>query len=244
VLRENRYLLLAFLAAVATGLFTYAYLAQLDRRVEVVVAAAAVPQYARLDTGTVKVVRLPVQAVHPDAVLRLEDALGRHVLVPSEPGEQILRSKLAGSGRDARFVARLGPEERAMMVPVGLAQGAGGAVRPGDRVDVVFVTTEHQSGFALARTLLYGVTVLDVRNDQGRSATERDAGQPAGVVLAVSPGQAERLAFAMENGRLYLSLSGYTAVEVQTPGVTWETLFASDPPPVVAGEGNPGGAPR
>ena len=46
--------------------------------------------------------------------------------------------------------------------------------------------------------------------------------------LEVTPEQAERIAFAFENGSIWLTLVPADFIEVETEGVTIETLFAGD----------------
>ena len=46
--------------------------------------------------------------------------------------------------------------------------------------------------------------------------------------LEVTPEQAERLVFALENGSIYLTLVPEDFVEISTKGITIETLFEGD----------------
>ena len=46
--------------------------------------------------------------------------------------------------------------------------------------------------------------------------------------LEVTPEQAERIAFAFENGSIWMTLVPADFIEVETDGVTIETLFAGD----------------
>ncbi len=99
------------------------------------------------------------------------------------------------------------------------------------------------------RFVLQGLPVLavatDVRQEEGEAAPvvtpQVDAdGNPVTpetaeaevpqtiFTLEVTPEQAERIAFAFENGSIWLTLVPSDFVELETQGVTIETLFAGD----------------
>jgi pilus assembly protein CpaB len=99
------------------------------------------------------------------------------------------------------------------------------------------------------RFVLQGLPVLavatDVRQEEGEptpvaTPTVDAEGNPVTTedgaedvpqtifTLEVTPEQAERIAFAFENGSIWLTLVPADFVEVETQGVTIETLFAGD----------------
>ncbi|MBC7338284.1 MAG: Flp pilus assembly protein CpaB [Firmicutes bacterium] len=207
------------LAAAAT---VYFYLEGLGRRYPVVVAAAAVPAGKVLAPGDLRVVMLPGDAIHPQAVRSLQDGLGRVTSADLVPGEQVLQSRTrppdqAGPGAD------LPPHLRAMLLPVPVERWAGGALRPGSLVDVVFVSDDPEQP-DLARVLIPAVRVLGVRDERGLPWAQ-GKNLPLGVLVAVTAEEAERLAFALEHGSLYLVLCPFEPVVVATSGANWDNLF-------------------
>jgi Flp pilus assembly protein CpaB len=97
------------------------------------------------------------------------------------------------------------------------------------------------------RYVLQGLPVLavarDVRSEEGEGTqivtpTVDETGQPVApaeeqvpetvFTLEVTPEQAERIAFTFENGSVWLTLVPADFVEVDTQGVTIESLFAGD----------------
>jgi Flp pilus assembly protein CpaB len=99
------------------------------------------------------------------------------------------------------------------------------------------------------RFVLQGLPVLavaqDVRPEEGESApvvtpTVDAEGNPVPAdqaaeevpqtvfTLEVTPEQAERIAFSFENGSIWMTLVPSDFVEVETQGVTIESLFAGD----------------
>jgi Flp pilus assembly protein CpaB len=108
---------------------------------------------------------------------------------------------------------------------------------------------EQSETVTYTRFVLQGLPVLavatDVRQEEGETAPvvtpQVDAeGNPITTdtapeevpqtifTLEVTPEQAERIAYAFENGSVWMTLVPADFVEVETQGVTIETLFAGD----------------
>ena len=77
-------------------------------------------------------------------------------------------------------------------------------------------------------------TVIDVEPAPGTEgtvegeATEEDLGNDTVFVLEVTPEEAERLAFAFENGSMWMTLVPEDFVAVETNGVIIDTLFGGN----------------
>jgi Flp pilus assembly protein CpaB len=109
-------------------------------------------------------------------------------------------------------------------------------------------TDEQSETVTYTRFVLQGLPVLavaqDVRSEEGEAPvviapTVDPTGQQAAAAeevevpetvftLEVTPEQAERIAFSFENGSVWMTLVPADFVEVDTQGVTIETLFAGD----------------
>ncbi|CAN5147672.1 Flp pilus assembly protein CpaB [soil metagenome] len=116
--------------------------------------------------------------------------------------------------------------------------------------DGAAATDAETETITYTRFVLQGLPVLavatDVRQEEGEATPvvtpQVDAdGNPIAAdgtaaeeipqtifTLEVTPEQAERIAFAFENGSIWLTLVPADFVEVETQGVTIETLFAGD----------------
>lgn len=215
-----RHLILCLVAAVLTGVFVEVYLAGLGARVPVVVAARDLPAHTVLEEGLVKAVLLPKAAVHPGAVRKVPDALGRITLVPRAAGEQLLTATLVEGDASGPFRARLAAEERALFLPSSAAVGGWLGVGRGDFVDL----TVALDGAAVC--LAQGVEVLEVVFESAAVALRRSEGVPAGVYLRVTPAMAERLVLAVENGKVYVAVEGWGGVPVPSPGVWLDQLYS------------------
>ncbi|MHB8927934.1 MAG: Flp pilus assembly protein CpaB [Bacillota bacterium] len=224
-MNPRRYLLLALASALLAAGLSFDILARADRTAPVIVAATGMSRLQMVRTEDVKVVNLPVRALHPQAAARREEVVGKYSLSDVVPGEQVLKSKLSGEEKDGTFLSRLAPNQRAFFVPLSLARAAGGAVRTGDRIDLIFVASEQKTGLSYSRTVAQGLEVLDVRNERGTSTREGPSDAlPTGVVVAVTGAQAELIALAAENGQLYLAVNGYGAAGTGGPGAGQEDL--------------------
>jgi pilus assembly protein CpaB len=216
---RTRYLVLALAAALLSGVFAYLYLGGLSERVPVVVAATDIPAFARLDGDMIRTVLLPPVAVHPAAVVRADDARGRVSLVSRMAGEQILAPSLVSGDNPGEYRASLGPEERALFLTADAALGGWRGVQVGDFIDLTVVC----EGTSVC--LEQGLEVLEVvAGEAGALLANRDA-PAAGVFLRVTPGTAERIALAVEYGKVFVSVSGYGGVPVPTVGAWLQQLL-------------------
>lgn len=210
---EQVFLLLALAAAAVTALLIFRFLAAADQKVAVVVASRDIAPGTEITAGMIREVSIHPSGLHPEAATGAGLAVGRFSLVPVHQGEQILLPQLSSDESKRGYLAEMSDTQRAMLVPVNLTRGLGGAVADGDRVDVIFVPNEQKMGRSGVATVLEDALVLDVRDDRGLSrqtAEDRDSGF-LGVLLAVQPEQAERLAFYVEHGQLFLTLAGFRA---------------------------------
>ncbi|MEW6523092.1 MAG: Flp pilus assembly protein CpaB [Bacillota bacterium] len=206
-LREYRHLLLALGLALVAGLNVYSYLADLQLSGPVVVTAANIEAGSVLTPAMVRTSYVHPEAIHPLAFRDRQAAVGRVALVPMVAGEQVLVAKTSADPTYRGLGARIPPELRAVYVPATGFRGLAGALVPGERVDVVYVSSDLRLGVANAVTVVWGAMVLDVRDERGgRYDGTRDS-SPGGLILLVTPVEAEKLAFCLKTGSLFVSLA-------------------------------------
>lgn len=213
--------LLSILLALAASGSVYWYLRGLEERFPVVVTKGRVERGAQLGPEDVRLTYLPQDAISPLALVRLQDTVGRYACETLYPGEQLLRTRVARP-EEMGIPGGLPETARAMFLPLSLEQVGGGIAVPGREVDVILVTDgrEYPAG---AKILAQGLRILDVRDAHGQSwSPGREV--PLGVVVQVTPEEAERLAFALEHGVLYLTLRPPQAPVMDTPGARWDNL--------------------
>lgn len=206
--RRDAHLILALALSLLTAVLTYGYLGRLGAREPVVVAAADLTRPQRLAPEHLKVVLLPAEAVHPQAVRDPALAAGRVLRQPVPAGAPILASQLAPPGDGGVWVALLHPGEAALFVPADAPRALGGAVQPGDRVALWAL---RRGEGAEGAEWLADVRVLDVRDADGRSLAEPRAGLPAGLLVALPEELLPRAVAALEHGRVYVALPALAA---------------------------------
>jgi Flp pilus assembly protein CpaB len=129
--------------------------------------------------------------------------------------------------------------QRIVTVPLDTAHGLIGHVQAGDRVDVyagfnitpVGVVTNGQA-FPVVRRLMQNILVVDVSGDATKSAVGQQ--NNSNVSLRMNDAQAAKVAFASDNGKVWLALRPAVNAKSTTPGiVTVEgEVFGLPPLPV------------
>lgn len=142
-------LLLATVLAVATGVAVYLALqprstserapAPVNETAMVVVAAQDIPAGAIISPGMVRLAPVDASGVLKGAVTVAEVAVGQVARIPIYEGEQLTAAKLSHEAARTALAFIVPPGMRAMAVKVDKVVGAGGNIRPGDRVDVLAV---------------------------------------------------------------------------------------------------------
>ncbi len=208
--RSKRFLLLALVLAVATAVIIYL---QLDRwqqelradrdRAPVLVAAEDIAARTRLTADQVEVRELPVAAVHEAALSDPGAAAGQYLTRDYVEGEQILSRHLTDQEQAEELTFQVPRGMRALTVPLDRVRGVDGAIRSGDRVDIlVTLDTNVLEDEVRTIVLLQDIEVLRVGGDG------EEGGGSDTVTLALLPRQAEELTLADEKGSLRLALRG------------------------------------
>ena len=209
--RSSFVLLAASVAsALAAALVMRAYAHRLDvvrpdggPPIAVVAAVAHVPRGSVLTETVLEVVTLPSRFAPPGAIRDPARATGRIVVADIAAGEVVTQLRLAGS-RSGPTASLVGAGMRAVEIPVASAVG----VRPGDLVDVI---ATFGGGGAHTEVAGEAIEVLAV-DRAGGGASFGGATAPTqsgiGLVLLVSPTDAERLAFASAFATLSVAVRG------------------------------------
>jgi pilus assembly protein CpaB len=164
--------------------------------------------------------------------VELRGALLRRFVDPNTPiiATDVLRP------RDRGFLAAvLRPGTRAISIGVDVVTGASGLIWPGDEVDLIL--TQNLQGQArdqpgrrvVGETILSAVRVIAVDQQISHTATDASAARVVArtVTLEVTPEQAERVAVAMQLGRISLVVRSIEGVPEAT-GPRPSLVFGSD----------------
>ena len=203
----------------------------------VVMATQDVAPTVALSEGQLAVRRWPQDTAPAGKFARLQDVVGRVTAIPLATGEPVLESKLAPKGVIPGLTALLSPDKRAMTVKVDEASGVAGFLNPDNRVDVV--VTVDKGDFnkdPISKVVLQDLRILGTGQRIEKRLGEKPQVVPT-VTLEVTPEEGERLALAVQEGKIFLVLRNQQDTNpVQTLGVRTSTLLGSAVPAVSSQE--------
>jgi len=223
---NRRFLLLALILAVISGVLAYAAFSNSGGggssavEIGVVVATDVIPAGEPITAELLEVRQLPATAVGENPLTNKEDAVGRVALEQIAPGEPLLSSSLVGSSISSNDVLTyiLKDGQRGIAVSVDRVINAGGLVLAGDHVDVLWVPSTNDTSYVLisdAEVTAVEQTIVDVApaapglQDQTDQTEANGTTRPRGidsdalpdavtVTLMLSPEQA-RFLFCAEH---------------------------------------------
>lgn len=158
------------------------------------------------------------------------------------PGQQLTTGDFVAGDANA-LSSRVLAYERGMAVPVDDAHGLVGQIKTGDHVDVIAafgVSGRDGTNHAVVRTLVQDVLVLDAPEAPKAGGFAANATQTKSVVLKLTDDEAEVVAFAVENGKIWLAVRPKTGSKEHRPSlVTIERLLVGiQPIPVRSYDGD------
>jgi len=209
IVADHKYLVLAVIGALLTAVLVYGYLSRVGDTRTVVVAEIDVPAGSLIEREQLKEVELPYGAVHPDALRSVADAAGGYATGPIYRGQQVLKQMIGGRDSDAVLKTYLDSGYRLMQLPVDPETCPVDLLFPGDIVDVLFVP---------AGVVSEDVSTMTIEGVRAVRITRDSDGKPAGITLAVTPQQAQLLAFAREAGEVFIVLRGGNEGAVKEDG--------------------------
>ncbi|MCM8795738.1 MAG: Flp pilus assembly protein CpaB [Candidatus Omnitrophica bacterium] len=209
----------------------------------VLVAKQDIPNGTVLKPEMLEAAIFPNQYVQPQAVTSFDRIAGMITVAPISKGEQITLSKLTqrrevGAGAGLAGVTPVG--KRAITISVDNIASLAGMIKPGDYVDVIAmvpVPVETQEGKHATQVavlpLFQNVMVLAVGQNIGggpvlsrRYEKEEQKETSPLITLALTPEEANLIAFVSEQGKIRLSLRSPADSQIQPlQPASWDTLF-------------------
>lgn len=175
--------------------------------VQVVVARGELTQGVTLTEEDLEIVEVPAEFKPPGSFEYIEDVKNR---VPKErilAGEFIRDERLASAESGVGLNAIIPQGQRALSINVSDGSAVSGFLNPGNYVDVLVTITDEDRRNKTV-TLLQAVRVLAVDSRLGSDQNNPDVRgtyKPS-VTLAVTPEQAEKLAYSNIEGDVVLTL--------------------------------------
>lgn len=216
------------------------------RQVPVLTAKQDIPKGGVMSQDVLDVKLVPEQFVQPQAVTSLDRVSGMITVALIAKGEQVTLSKLMSS-KEAAGAGSLSMAtpigKRATTISVDNISAVGGMIRPGDYVDVVVIANipvavpggkqAAQSAivplFQNALVLAVGqeTAIVSPPGEGGRYKKSEERKEPSPLItLALSPQEANLLAFVQEQGKIRLSLRSPSDAKIEPiQPVSWDSLF-------------------
>jgi pilus assembly protein CpaB len=159
----------------------------------------------------------------------LTKGVGRVVVQPIDATEPLLESALAPTDlKKGGMAAVITSQKRAMAVKVDEVIGVAGFLTPGHMVDVlVSLEQPGKQKDQITKTVLENILVLSV-GTQAQESDDKTAKKVTVATLEVNLEEAEKLALAVNQGRIQLALRGYAdSDQILTKGITVASLLKS-----------------
>lgn len=218
-----------------------------ENQVAVLVATKDILPNTMIEPDMLTTVIVPSQYLQPQAAGSLARISGMVAVVPINKGEQITLSKLSSPSRlqaqTGRGLAEATPVgKRAITISVDNISGLAGMINPGNYVDVIATVPVPMQGADgkqvkqdIVVPLFQNVLVIAVGQETAISTQapaearykkeEKKEASPL-ITLALSPSEANLIAFIQEQGRLRLVLRSPIDSQIQQiPPANWDTLF-------------------
>ena len=192
---------------------------------EVFIATADISPGTALSGAAVKAVTWPQEVIPPNCAATMSEIEGRVVKVPIPKGNPVLFSMLAPEGTAAGLSGILDDGKRALTVKVDEVAGVAGFIHPGDHVDVLMTLSMKGQSEHFSKTILHDISVLST----GQIWEQKGENKPMvvnTVTLELTPGEAEVLNLASNEGKIRLALRNRNnKTFAETPGVTTSFLL-------------------
>jgi pilus assembly protein CpaB len=197
---------------------------------KVVVAAMDLPLATTIRPEQVRLTDWPLTGIPSGALRDVKEATGRILTSRLLEGEPILSGKLAAKQAGNGMPALIPVNMRAIAVRVDDVIGVAGFLHPDDRVDVIVTLhpSKPEGAEPVSKVILQNVKVLSVGKDLEANEKSRNQASPTTVAtLLVNPEESEKIALAANEGRIQLTLRGWTDSQpVLTEGMNPSGLLA------------------
>lgn len=177
----------------------------------------------------------PKGQVRDGAITDPSTLRGRVAVEDIYPGQQLTVADFAATTNAVG--AKLAGKHRAIAVPLDAARGMVGQLEAGDRVDVFAGFNVDAGGIGgqgrpVVKVMMQNALVLDAPSESAGTG----ANQTGNVVLRVNRDQAAQIAWAVDNGKVWVVLRPRAGSPVTKPAiVTAESLLLGIPPVTVYG---------
>lgn len=170
---------------------------------------------------------IPQKYVAADAIKSESDVKDKSLVIALSAGEQLTKNKLRQEAV-SEISYRLTSGKVAVSIPVDEVIGVSGNVKAGDHVAIFATFTPGPGGSDITQLLLGDIEVLmNSEGDVKSGKLSSSGGLKKTLTLAVTLQEAEKVIFAEEKGKVWVSLlpANREGVQINSTGQTMETVF-------------------
>ena len=174
--------------------------------------AAAAGTSASDLAGKTEVVELPDEAVPEGAVTSLDQVKGLSTNASVQKGELLLESRMGSPGSSKSKTNGLVPTGmQEITMSLDTERAMGGVLKVGDKVGVVMTFDRNVGGDYLSKAKIDQVVVTRIGGDIDVEEIKAQL-----ITVAVSSADAERISFARDFGRVWLTLQNDDTTDADT----------------------------
>jgi len=208
--------------------------AQAPPTMHIVVASRDLPVGATLTPDDVALLEWYSTSLPAGAFTKTESSLGRPLLFPVVAKQPIVDRDLGVAGAGIGLAGKVPPGMRAIAVRSNEISGVAGFLYPGSHADCIVTFTPPGERVPQTQTVLQNVEVVAA----GQTIEPDPQGKPQKVnvvTLLLTPEGSQKLALASAQGTIQFVLrSGADHEQAEVRPTTFDQVFPSDKPPVVA----------
>lgn len=222
----------------------------------VLVAKQDIPAGTAITENMLKEEAVRKDTLQPRAAVDIDRVVNKITIAPISKGEQILLNKLTLSGFETSLASKVPRGKRAITVPVDNISSVGGMIRPGDHVDVIGTVpipamspdgkpTQQMNNVPLFQDVLILAVGQEFTSMPGEKKAEKTL-SPV-ITLALSPQEANLIAFIQEQGKIRLILRSPEDTQTHpasTVRAGWDTVLKTVMPEVFQEQGAPKEPPK
>ncbi|MGI6119141.1 MAG: Flp pilus assembly protein CpaB [Desulfosporosinus sp.] len=218
----KKLILLAFILSVITGLISYNYLTNLEKKVAgqnmpVVVARNQIPKHTVINAEMLEVIELPQKAINPLSSTNTDSIVGKISKETIEPAEQILKTKISNLDEKTSGLAySIAKGYRALTLKTDEVSGVAGEIEKGDRVDIVASMIGDVNGqkVVTSRMIAENLEVLEI----GMKPSDKKAARTnTSVTLSVLAEDVLKINYALSEGKYRLVLRSVVEKDIVNP---------------------------
>lgn len=214
-------------------------------QVSVLVAKRDIPPGTPIDSEGLEVNIIPKKSAQPQAVTSLDRVSGAVAIAPISKGEQVTLNKLGYVKQRGGLAAMTPAGRRAITISADNVSTLVGMLKPGDYVDVIAIVSVPSESEEVKKApqmkvfpLFQNVLVLAVGQEtetmlkfEVKSGQEGKKELSSLITVALTPQEANLIAFVQEQGKIRLVLRSPTDSQISIINpINWETFLGAVTP--------------